>query len=202
MAPLMTVIDEYGAEQKERLKTLFVFLTADRTGSEQRLPLVGRSLRMKSPMVISMDGAEGPGNYGLNKQCLLTIVVAKENAVTANFALTQPALKDGPKITEALAKQTGGKGLDLKEFEALVGGRRPDAPQVDPQLGPLMRAVIQRDASAEDVKKAADAVEKYVGNDRAKQKEVARIAGVIVQNKYGTEAAQKQAKVWVEKYGR
>ena len=47
---------------------------------------------------------EGPGNYGLNKDCLMTIVTAKDNTVVANFALVQPGIADAPKVLAALAK--------------------------------------------------------------------------------------------------
>ncbi|MEW6155965.1 MAG: hypothetical protein AB1813_00940 [Verrucomicrobiota bacterium] len=103
MAPLLTVIDQYGSERKDRLKTLFVFLSGDRTTSEKHLPMVGQSLRLQCPMLLSVDGAEGPGNYGLNKQCLLTLLVARDKKVTANFALVQPGIADAPRIIQALA---------------------------------------------------------------------------------------------------
>src|SRR5215510_2218908 len=64
MTPLMTVIDEYGKERAATLKTEFVFLSADRLASQQRLPLVAGSLKVVAPASLSVDGAEGPGNYG------------------------------------------------------------------------------------------------------------------------------------------
>jgi len=202
-AALMRGLSQHAAaREKDGLKTYIVWLSRDRTETVNFLKRARMSLGLKTPVVISVDGLEGPGAYGLNRKVGLTILVANEGKATANFALRQPALSDGPKVTEAIAKQVGGKGLALREFEALATGRRADAPKTDQQLGSLMRAVIQLTASEEDVKKAAQAVEKYVGNDQARQKEVARISGVIVEKKYGTEAAQKQAKAWVEKYGR
>lgn len=189
------------ALDKAGLKTAVVWLAPDRTNAINYLKNARKSLNLDAPLV-SLDGVEGPGAYGLNRKVSLTILVGKDGKVTANFALTQPALTDGPKITEAIAKQVGGKGLDLKAFETLAMGARAAQPQTDPQLGELMRALINKTADADDVKKVAEAVEKYAGTDRAKQKEVARIAGVIVEKKYGTEAAQKRAKALVEKYGR
>ena len=61
------------------LKTEFVFLSGDRLSSQQRLSLGGQSLRLQAPMSLSPDGAEGPGNYGLNKECLMTVTgIGKE----------------------------------------------------------------------------------------------------------------------------
>jgi hypothetical protein len=107
MAPLLRVIDQYGAERKEKLRTELVFLSADRIAAEQRYVAAGRSLRLQSRMSLSLDGVEGPGNYGLNKECLMTVVIAKDDKVTANFALVQPGIADGQKIIEALARAAG-----------------------------------------------------------------------------------------------
>lgn len=107
MMPLLRVVDEYGALRKDTLKTEVIFLSADRLEGEQKVKNASGSLKLQSRIGLSVDGAEGPGNYGLNKECLMTIVVAKDNAVTANFALTQPGIADAPKVLEALAKVSG-----------------------------------------------------------------------------------------------
>jgi hypothetical protein len=105
--PLLRVVDEYGALRKDSLKTEVIFLSADRLEGEQRVKNASGSLKLQSRIGLSVDGAEGPGNYGLNKECLMTILVAKDNTVTANFALTQPGIADAPKVLEALAKVSG-----------------------------------------------------------------------------------------------
>jgi len=58
-------------------------------------------------MLLSSDGIEGPGNYGLNKDCLLTILTAKDNKVTANFALIQPGIADAKEVVAALSSLIG-----------------------------------------------------------------------------------------------
>lgn len=107
LVPLLRVIDQYGVERKERIKTEVIFLMADRLGGEQRVRAVNGSLKLRARAGLSPDGAEGPGNFGLNKECMLTIVIAKENVVTANFALVQPGIADAPKVIAALAKTCG-----------------------------------------------------------------------------------------------
>lgn len=107
MVPLLRVVDEYGAMRKDSLRTEIVFLSADRLEGEQRVKNAAGSLKPQSRVGLSLDGAEGPGNYGLNKDCMMTIIVAKDNTVTANFALTQPGIADAPKVLEALAKVSG-----------------------------------------------------------------------------------------------
>jgi hypothetical protein len=124
--------------------------------------------------------------------------VAKEGKVTANFALVQPAVTDAPTIAEAICKAAGGKAPNLKELEALAyPGQKPER---DPTLVGLLRRIINKDATPDDVKQAAESVEKHVGEKKDLQKQLGEIAAVVVQNKYGTEAAQKQMKVWADKY--
>jgi len=130
LLPLARVIDQYGAEKAPSIRTLHVFLTDDRLALEQRLPLVKQSVKFGAPMVISVDGVEGPGNYGLNKQCLLTIVVAKGDRVLANFALVQPGIADAPKVIAAMAKAVGDANPPTAEqlsarSGGAVGGQRP-----------------------------------------------------------------------------
>src|SRR4029077_7454110 len=87
--------------------TEIIFLFSDRLSGEQRLKTVNGSLKLQGRVSLSPDGAEGPGNYGLNKECLMTVLAAKDNKVTANFALVQPGIADAPKIIEALARVSG-----------------------------------------------------------------------------------------------
>ncbi|MBN9688704.1 MAG: hypothetical protein J0M24_00570 [Verrucomicrobia bacterium] len=107
LIPLLRVIEQYGIERKDRLKTEVVFLTPDRLAGQQRVRSANGSLKLQSRVGLSPDGAEGPGNYGLNKDCLMTIVTAKDNKVVANFALVQPGIADAPNVIAALAKTCG-----------------------------------------------------------------------------------------------
>jgi len=107
LLPLLRAVDQYGFERKDLLKTEVIFLYGDRLEGEQRVKTVTRSLQLHSQSSLSLDGAEGPGNYGLNKECMMTIIAAKDNKVTASFALVQPGIADAPRVLEALAKTCG-----------------------------------------------------------------------------------------------
>ncbi|MCI0536888.1 MAG: hypothetical protein L0Z50_16865 [Verrucomicrobiales bacterium] len=107
LVPLLRVVDQYGAERTNLLKSEIIFLSGDKLDGEQRMKAAARSLQLQSHVSLSLDGSEGPGNYGLNKECMMTILVAKDNKVTANFALVQPGIADAPKVLEALAKTCG-----------------------------------------------------------------------------------------------
>lgn len=224
MTPLMSVVDEYGKERADKLRTEFVFLSRDAVESRQRLPLVGQSLKLKAPMSLSTDGIEGPGNYGLNKECLLTIVVAKENKVTANFALVQPGIADAPKVIEAMAKAIGdenpptaealrekrGVGYAMKRDGKMdrgkematrpkAGGNLPGAAPTDEKLIGMLRQFIQKtndDAAVDGVLKS---VEEYIADNADLKKQAIDGWTRVLHLKYGTEYAQKTGQAWVEK---
>jgi hypothetical protein len=165
--PLLRVADEYGAQRKDKLHTEVIFLTADRLAGEQRVKAAVNSLKLKSKVGLSVDGIEGPGNYGLNKECMMTIVVANDNKVTANFALVQPGIADAPKVIAAMAKVSGddsppsveklvearggmarGAGGEMRRREAKESGNAkkdpfPGAVPTDPKLNGLLRQYIR-----------------------------------------------------------
>lgn len=220
-AALMRTLTSYAASQKAT-RGYIVWLNDDRAKAEAYLTRARNSLQFKVPVGVSLNGGEGPGAYGLNRNVELTILVAKDSNVTANFALVQPSVTEAPKIAATLAKLIDAKPPTQDELTKLAfpkgnmrgkptdkktdkqkgqpnNNRAKPAP-VDPALGSLLRAMIQKDATPEGVAKAAADVEKFVGDDAAKRAAVLRISGVIVERKYGTEAAQKQATVWQRKY--
>lgn len=129
IVPLMKAVDGYGAKFPDKLKTEFVFLAEEKITGMQRYSAALNSLRPVGKSSLSVDGIEGPGNYGLNKECMMTILVAKENKVHANFALTQPGIADAEKVIGAIAKLIGDENPPTAEelkAEQNQGMRRPN----------------------------------------------------------------------------
>jgi len=119
---LTNTLMRYAARRKDDgLQSGVVFLTDDPTATEQWMKVVERHFPKGAEYVLSKDGQEGPGAYGLNRNVTLTVLVGKENKVTANFALVQPSLPaDGPKILAAIVAASGGGEVpDIAE----LGGR-------------------------------------------------------------------------------
>jgi len=224
MVQFLLAIDEYGQTKKDVLNTAIVVLSNDRVESEKRLPLVIQSLRLRSATALSVDGAEGPGNYGLNKECLLTIVVAKENKVTANFALVQPGIADAPAVIAAMAKACGdespptaqallakrGGGRDMARGGATTrpattqpsgAGAKPQLPgaaPTDAKLLALLRSFIQKGNDDATVDKMVKEVQQYVkGNPDLTRQAIDGWVRVIYL-KYGTEYSQKAGQTMVD----
>lgn len=226
---LMRAVTGFAGQRAEQgMKAGVVFLTDDLTETTNWAGNVRQLFNDRVTYAASPDGKEGPGAYGLNRNVTLTILVADQGKVTANFALVQPQLQaDGPKILRAIADVTGGgeipsiqslgpnggermRGREQAERERMAG--RPGAGQrgegrgeMDPELTGMLRAVINREADAAQVREAAAKVESYVADRPAARRELARIVTTIIDagklENYGTVAAQGVLRQWKEKYG-
>lgn len=214
---LTRVLSQYTVTRaKDGLATGIVWLSDDPTEAENTLKRVRHGLAAKAPIGISLDGLEGPGTYGLNRKVMLTILVGKDNKVTANFALVQPSLQaDLPKILESVTAVVGGPVPKLEDLEGMQPmARNPPArpaagknPASDEALNlrPVIVPVINRNATPEAVDKAAKALEEFVADNEAARKEVGRIANTIIDagklENYGTPRAQEYLQKWAKAYG-
>lgn len=205
---LVRVLSSYTTgRSKDGLSTGIVWLADDATEAEATLKRIRHALTPKSPTGISLDGREGPGSYGLNRNVTLTILVGNEGKVTANFPLVQPSLQaDLPKILAEVVKVAGGKVPKLEELEGLPAmAARPAPNQQDPNLRGLLSPVIRKAATPEEVDKAAKAVDEYVATHESTRKDVGRIANTIINagklKDYGTARAQEHLERWAKEYG-
>lgn len=181
-----------------------VWLAEDATAAEAFLKRARHALP-EVPLGISVDGQEGPGSYGLNRNVTLTILVAKENKVTANFALVQPSLQaDAPQVAEAIVAVVGGKAPSVEELTA-GQGRRPPRAAMEANLRRLIGPVLNKDATEAEVDAAAKRVEDYIAKHPQTGKEFGSRARRIVDSgklaNYGTERAQEYLRKWARKYG-
>lgn len=104
-----TIMKFAATRSKAGLVSGVIFLTKDPTATEVWMRKVEKNFPKGIAYGLSLDGAEGPGAYGLNRNVTLTVLVGKAGTVTANLALVQPSLPaDGPKILKAVADVTGG----------------------------------------------------------------------------------------------
>jgi hypothetical protein len=161
------------------------------------------------PIGISLDGQEGPGAYGLNRKMTLTVLVAKDNRVTANFALVQPSIAaDAPEIGHAIVRVLGGeKKPTLEEMggDRAAMMRRPGqgAPD-DGTFRALLAPVIRKSATPEDVDAAAKKVEEHAAENEAFRRRVAEVASRIIEagklEDYGTPPAQEYLQKWAKEF--
>jgi hypothetical protein len=213
------VLSQYTMSRaKDGLTTGIVWLHEDATEAESTIKRVRHGLAptSQSPtgkgptqasIGISLEGKEGPGSYGLNRNVMLTILVGKDNKVTANFALVQPSLQaDLPKILESVVQVVGGKAPKLEELEGMseMMQNRAASPAETLNLRPLLAPLINKNATVEQVDQAAKAIQEKAESDRATRAEVARIANTIIDagklEDYGTPAAREYLRRWAKEF--
>lgn len=215
---LINAITKYTGKHTKELDTSLIILSddlqADRFGNViERMP---KDLHV----VVPSAGKEGPGSYGLNRNVRMTVVVGKEGKVTGNFALIQPSVQaDWPKITSAVAKAIGKPAPNLEDMDLgmrMARNKRGAARQMgqtdraaqgrgDPKLIALLRPLLQKDASEEDIDKAAKALIEYAKTDKLLLKDVGERTSRIVKSgklsTYGTKATQEYFRKWAKEYG-
>lgn len=200
-------LDDYAAKHPE-LNTLFVYLSEDQDGAERHLPVVVQSVKLKSKLGVSIDGKEGPGAYGLNKKVTLTVLVAKDGFVMANFAILSPNETDAPKILKALdnllapvtLEEMRAEILRLREeiralrdeVDALRKQIPAKRPEPDPKLANLYRKIINRDATDDQVDAAIQELEEIVKAEPKHKKAVIDQMALMVKANYGSEYARKK----------
>jgi hypothetical protein len=197
---LTRLIMDYAAKRaKDGLHSGVVFLTDDPTDTENWMKRASHALPKDVAVGISVDGQEGPGAYGLSRNVTVTVLVGKENKVTANYAIVQPSIQaDAPKIAKSIVDVLGGGNVPTL---AQLGARGYG----DRKLDSLLRAMIQKTATPEEVKKTAADIESYVADKKQLQADIGSRAKRIVNSgkleNYGIEAAQEQLQAWAKKYG-
>lgn len=204
------ILTQYtSSREKDGLHTGVVWLHEDPSEAEATIKRVKHALAPKAPVGVSLEGKEGPGSLGLNRKVTLTILVAKEGEVTANYPLVQPSLQvDLPKILKSVCDVAGGPVPKLDELEGMREMRpaRPEKGAAEtPNLRPYLAPLIRKDASDDDVDRGAKELEELAEKEPLVKKELGRIAKTIVDagkvENYGTPKTQEYLKKWAEKYG-
>ncbi len=206
-------LTSYAAAQ-EGVATGIIWLDDDQAAAEDYLKRAWNSLNFAAPVGISVDGGEGPGAYGLNRNVELTILVAKSNEVTANFALVQPSVTEAPKIagelaklinqpaptSEQLAKFVSPRGGDMQRpMQRADSGERGSADRGETDLRTLMRGLISSQDKEENLAAAVKAIETWVGEKPDRKAQLQRMAGAVLERGLGSEKVQAQLKQWQAK---
>lgn len=204
---LTKALTGYAIDQ-EGVATGIIWLDDDKAQAEAYLTRARNSLNFKAPVGVSVDGGEGPGAYGLNRNVELTVLVANDNAVTANFALVQPSLTEAPKIAAELAKLIKKPAPTPEQLARYVNPRnaamraemrRRQGRGGDRTGGTDLRSMMRGLIDATDdatIEKAVKAIETWVGDNKARRAQVKRMSGMVLQRGLGSEDVQNQLKKW------
>jgi hypothetical protein len=198
-----TLMNYAEIRQEDELHAAVIWLDGDRSGAEQYLQQAISWWGCGKPVGISVDGAEGPGSFGLNRKVNLTILVAKHNKIAANFALVQPSMTDAPKILAEVNKLIGGEVPTTPElvFLGLATHKASEAAwNAAPQDVPFRRLWLRLLAakSKQDAEDAATAIDHYVGQDAKRRKVLEATVDALrsTNNRIENAFAVEQLKRW------
>lgn len=167
-APLLSGLDRLSAQLAwTGLETFTVRLAADRTEAETAVKRSSDALKMYRPILVSTEGAEGPGGFALHRQATLTLVLAKDGVVVRSVAFTDTGRADLPMLRKLVEEVTGPIPTDPQQLRAAMAARLTKDPArlqelvIDLALQ-LQRAEQANEARAErpvgrEMRPAADA---------------------------------------------
>ncbi len=161
VAQLLREFEAWAAPRRAKLRVLYVLLSADKIASLNFAPNVIRACNLpEGTLAVSPDGLEGPGAYGLNRQCQVTALVVKDGVVAANFAIVSPtAAVDGPRLRAAARAASTKAPATLEEALAEIRALEERIDALEAQLAaarpakPAMEA--PKDAPKKDLPGAA-----------------------------------------------
>jgi hypothetical protein len=201
---LVRVLMNFSIQRSDDLYGATVFLAADVSATQERLMRAKGALATKRPTTISPDGPEGPGAYGLNRNVTLTVIFAKDGKVISNYAIVDPSVQaDTPRVLGSVIKTIGGKMPTLAQLGAARYTGNTNTPQAV-NLRPILSPVINKQATPEEVKAAAERAEVFFATNPAARVQMGRVARRIIAGEvlgnYGTKTAQEYLKKWAKQY--
>ena len=138
------VVNKISKKSDKNLHMSVVFLSDDPAALKQITQHVPENVLVG----ISLDGREGPGSYGLNRNVSQTIIIAKDGKVLHNFAFAQPILFADPHVLGAIANAIEEKPETLAKWlnEAPVEGERMrgNREQMERERTPSREELVKR----------------------------------------------------------
>ena len=139
--PVIRGIDQLaGRNALMGFKSFTIYLAADRTAAENRVRLrnglatgghkfsvTGKfgALKLENPIMLGLDGLDGPGNYALNRRAVLTLVMTRDGKVHSSHTFTDTGEQDLPLIEQWVSEVVGPIPQALSEQRMLRDARLP-----------------------------------------------------------------------------
>lgn len=128
-APIIRGLDNLGREfSLFGLKTFAIRLLADRTAGEEEIARVNGALNLASPIVLSLDGLDGPGNYALNRKCTLSLILVDGGKVRMSTGYVDAGMADLPAVRKMIEEMLGKLPEDRAALERIAGENLPRDP--------------------------------------------------------------------------
>ncbi|MHC4994743.1 MAG: hypothetical protein ACYTGQ_06765 [Planctomycetota bacterium] len=197
--------------EPDGLRSALIYLHGDTPAATEQLQRGASWFGVGVPAGVSLDGAEGPGAYGLNRNVTITVVVAKDNKVTANFALVQPSLTEVDEVLSPVTELIDSAFVPNDDQVQYLFSSTHLAPHLvekggqatrDPNLRLKILTLLTAD-NPQKINTAAQAIEAYVADNAKLQHELFRSAKMLLNrraNQYNRELKNKQLKPILQRW--
>lgn len=200
-------LTRYAADNnKHGGRAAIIWLDDDTVEARNFVKRAEKSLNFNVPLGVSVDGAEGPGAYGLNRNVELTVLIAKENKVTANFAILQPSVTEAAKIASEYAKliQRPEPTSDEMLKHAYPGQnqmmRGKSSRGKDQNLRSMMQKLISAKVDTDQFTSSVKAIESWVAEKPDRKPTLLRMSNAVLERGLGTPKAQATLKKWIKEF--
>jgi hypothetical protein len=144
-APMITGLDTFAVEFAwTGLSTHSILVAADRTAAEAQAERSSNAMRMYRPLLVSVDGVDGPGGYALHRNATLTIVTAKDGKVVRSVAFTDTGRNDLPRLRELVEEVAGPVPEDAAALERALADRLPQDAAALRRIATELALLLQR----------------------------------------------------------
>lgn len=124
--PVIRGVDQAGSEYSVMgFKSFTLMLSPDRTEAENKLKAANGSLKLRNPIVLNLDGAEGPGNYALNRKAALSLILVNKGKVVRTHAFADVNAEDETIVRGWIEEMTGPIPTNPNEYRKLVEAQLP-----------------------------------------------------------------------------
>ena len=198
-------------KSESKLNAIVVYLGDDKNILNENARRYGQYVSGKPTIGISMDGRDGPGSYGLNRNISMTIIVANDGKVLYNFPFPQGMLTPDPHVLGAISEVLQAKPEVMKEWLiASYGDRARNAANDRAKTGgvdvrSLLAPVLNKEATDDEIDAAAKRVDLVLEKNKEAATHIGGIAKRIIDagklENYGTERSQYHLFKWARLYG-
>ncbi|MEM9645370.1 MAG: hypothetical protein AAF989_10275, partial [Planctomycetota bacterium] len=160
------------------LRLTTIFLGDDSSALSGFVNRFSARLSESATVGISIDGRDGPGNYGLNRNVAMTVLVAKDGKVTHNFPMTQAMLYPDPHVLGAVAEVLGEDRESMASWfrkQATTQQARPGMRREDSSMkNPAMEKKVDWEARFAELIKSRPAIRAKLASGQTTKEEVIR----------------------------
>jgi hypothetical protein len=122
--PMIGGLDQLGVQLAwTGLQVHAVRVAADRTDAEIAAKRSSDAMRLHRPLLVGVDGVEGPGAFALHRKATLTLVLCKDGLVVRSIAFTDTGRGDLGKLRALVEEVTGPVPTDPQQLREAVQQR-------------------------------------------------------------------------------